>query len=34
MPADITPTVFAMASAMKLPTPQQRAQGGGLRERR
>jgi D-alanine transaminase len=27
MPADITPTVFAMASAMKLPTPQQRAQG-------
>jgi D-alanine transaminase len=27
MPADITPTVFAMASAMKLPTPEQRAQG-------
>ena len=27
MPTDITPTVFAMASAMKLPTPQQRAQG-------
>ncbi len=27
MPGDITPTVFAMASAMKLPTPQQRAQG-------
>jgi D-alanine transaminase len=27
MPTDITPTVFVMASAMKLPTPQQRAQG-------
>ena len=27
MPADITPTVFALASAMKLPTPEQRAQG-------
>jgi len=27
MPADITPTVFVMASAMKLPTPDQRAQG-------
>jgi D-alanine transaminase len=27
MPADITPTVFVMASAMKLPTPEQRAQG-------
>jgi D-alanine transaminase len=27
MPTDITPTVFAMASAMKLPTPEQRAQG-------
>ena len=27
MPTDITPTVFAMASAMKLPTPQQRALG-------
>lgn len=27
MPADITPTVFALASAMKLPTPEQRARG-------
>ena len=27
MPADITPTVFVMASAMKLPTPEQRAKG-------
>lgn len=27
MPDDITPTVFAMANAMKLPTPAQRAQG-------
>lgn len=27
MPTDITPTVFAMASAMKLPTPAQRADG-------
>ena len=27
MPADITPTVFVMTSAMKLPTPEQRAQG-------
>lgn len=27
MPTDITPTVFAMANAMKLPTPAQRAQG-------
>ena len=27
MPTDITPTVFAMANTMKLPTPAQRAQG-------
>ncbi len=27
MPTDITPTVFVMASAMKLPTPEQRAKG-------
>jgi len=27
MPADIAPTVFVMASAMKLPTPEQRAKG-------
>lgn len=27
MPTDITPTVFALASAMKLPTPEQQAQG-------
>jgi D-alanine transaminase len=27
MPADITPTVFVMASPMKLPTPAQRAEG-------
>lgn len=27
MPTDITPTVFALASAMKLPTPEQRARG-------
>ncbi len=27
MPTDITPTVFAMSNAMKLPTPAQRAQG-------